>query len=116
MATLTVQQIDRTGLDPVAAVAASASGDEFANDGKTYFEVINGSGGSVVCTFNGQRNTNLDTASTFTVSVPASGTRLIGPFPTAYFNTASARVSVDYDDVATSSPTVRAISVNDKFN
>ena len=116
MATLTVQQIKLSGTTLASAVGASASGDEFQNDGKTYLEVINGSGGAVVVTINGQRGLPLDTSATKTVTVGASATAHIGPFPTAYYNNQSGVVQVDYDDVATSSPTVRSISVADEDN
>ena len=41
MTVLTVQEITRTSAVP-SFIAATAAGDSFANDGRTYIEVVNG--------------------------------------------------------------------------
>lgn len=104
MATLTVQNIARTGLNPLLA-AAAAGGDQFANpsDQRTFLWVDNADASAKQVTIAAQ-DTSVNvpgygtlTVSDIVVSVPAGEARLIGPIPQAY-NNASGMVSVAYDD------------------
>lgn len=106
MAVLTVQDISRTGLNPSYASAA-AGGDSFDNDGRTFVHVKNGSAGSITVTVNSQTACNYGFDHDETVSVPAGGERLIGPFPKERFNDADGRVKLSYS--AVTSLTVAAI-------
>lgn len=98
MATLTVQNIANTGLNPSLASAAG-SGDEFANSGQTYFHANNASGGAITVTFNAQNSCNYGVTHDIAVSVPAGEERLIGPFEKQRFNDANERVQVTYSGV-----------------
>lgn len=104
MAVLTVQQIDRTGLDPALA-AADAAGDSFPNSGQQFLRVANANVGAARQVTvasqipaggvpQGAAKTNL------VVSVPASSERWIGPFDPGSWNDANGRVVVTYDNEA----------------
>lgn len=100
MATLTVQQIARTGIVPTLA-AAGASGDKFANDGKTYFRVANGHATlSRTVTIASQLGAAAipqgTAAANLSVVVAALTEKLIGPFDQNAFNDASGLVNVTY--------------------
>jgi len=115
MAVLTVSKILLAGITEPGLVAAEAGGDEFFNDGKTYFKITNGGGGTVVVTITGQKTLPAGTASDKTVDVLTGVTSLIGPFPVGIYNTDGAnRVAIAYDGVAT--VTVGAVSVSDAEN
>ena len=111
MAELTVNNILLAGLLKPALAAVNLT-DTFDNDGKTYLEVNNASGGAITVTITGQVNLQFGTSATKTVSVPAGEVFVIGPFPEKYFNTDGANeVSVDYSAIAT--VTAAAFSVRD---
>lgn len=102
MAALTVQQVLVSGLVNPSFVAAAGGGDTFVNNGtSTFFEVVNGSGGSITVTFNdtgsvaptGATQFNADVA----VAVPAGQRAVIGPFATARFG---GTVGVTYSGVS----------------
>lgn len=114
MATITVNNSSLSGLiinDQLTA--AAGGGDVFANDGKTYFVVNNGSGASINVTFTAQNTSvsksgygNVSITDTV-VAVDAGDETIIGPFPTARFNNTSGQVSVSYSSAT--SVTVAAI-------
>lgn len=114
MATLTVQSVVRTGLNP-SLVAAAGGGDEFVNDsgGDTFFWVDNGGGGSVTVTIASQATAQPGLVATdLAVAVPAGEQRMIGPFPpgtSTAFNDGAEKVQVTYSGVT--SVTVAAIKV-----
>ncbi|RJQ09892.1 MAG: hypothetical protein C4551_03215 [Bacillota bacterium] len=108
MATLTVQQTSLTGLNP-AFGAAAAGGDEFVNSGKAVLYVKNGSAGAVTVTVNSQTACNYGFDHDAEVSVPASGERVIGPFPKSRFDDAAGKVQVTYSGVT--SVTVAVLEV-----
>lgn len=104
MATLSVQSIVRTGLNPSLTAAAEA-GDAFANDGKTFLRVKNAHASAArTVTITSQLPAGAvpqGTAKTdLTVSVTATQERWIGPFDPAAFNDSNGRVVVTYDDEA----------------
>jgi hypothetical protein len=110
MATLATQSIVRAGLNP-ALTAAAGGGDKFTPDSNTFLRVDNGSGGALTVTIVTPRNNAIGLAvDDVAVSVPAGGSRLIGPFPAEYFaNPADGLASVTYSGVT--SLTVGALKV-----
>ena len=115
MAALTVQTSLLNGVVKAALVAATAGGDTFVNDGKTIFEVNNADASGITVTVTGQRLLHFDTSATKTISVAATTTTLIGPFPVGNYNIeATEAVSITYSAVTT--VTVGATSFNDEWN
>lgn len=88
MATLTVVDIARTGVD-VAGVTPGGSGDEWANTGKEFIEVKNGSGSSITVTLDIKSTVDSAAVTDPTVSIAAGITKAIGPFPTGIYNDSS---------------------------
>ena len=106
MATLTVQDVVRSGLNPSYASAA-AGGDDFPNDGKrTFAHVKNGGASAITVTLDITQTVDGQAVTDPTVSIPAGEERMIGPFPVAYYG---ASVGLSYSDVT--SVTVAAIRV-----
>ncbi|HUM37544.1 MAG TPA: hypothetical protein PLQ85_11795 [Anaerolineae bacterium] len=100
MATLTVNQITRDGV-LYAVVAATPTGDQFPNDGRTLLAVYNGHGSaSRTVSVNIQRDVDGQDPPDRTVTIGAGETRLIGPFPTGIYNDANGRVQLAYSDSA----------------
>lgn len=102
MATLSVQEVDFTGLEATYASAASG-GDVFTNDGNTIVHVKNGATDCNI-TITAQ-DTTLNkagfgdvTVSNTTVVCTANEERIIGPFPQKRFNNSSGQVALSYDD------------------
>lgn len=85
MATLTVQQITRAGVDPSLS-AAAGGGDSFLPGDDVFLHVNNGGGGSITVTVAGQGTVlpNMDIPDV-AVAVGAGTDRFIGPFPSQYF-------------------------------
>lgn len=111
MAEMTVQNITIDGVTK-ATLAAVNDTDTFDNDGKTFLEVNNGSGGSLTVTITGQVSLQHGVAATKTITIPTGEIWVIGPFPERYYNTDGANeVSVSYS--TTSSVTAAAFSVRD---
>ena len=100
MATLTVRQITRAGVDAATLVAAAGGGDEFQNDGQlTFFKVDNDSGGELTVTFVSQKTVTSLAVADLPVAVAAAGEQLIGPFPADTFNDSDGLVQVTYSGV-----------------
>jgi len=100
MAAYTVKNVTRAGV--IDTLAAVASIDTFANDGKTILVVDNASGGALGVTFDLAVDPNAsepaaETSAT-SISVPAGERHFLGPFPTGKFGTT---VTVNYDSTAT---------------
>lgn len=110
MATLTVQTISLTGLEPTYA-AAAAGGDEFPNDGRTFLHVKNTNAATRTVTINSRSNCDQGFDHDPAVVIDATtGDTMIGPFDTARFNDpATGRVSVTYS--AVTGVTVAAIKL-----
>lgn len=107
MATLTVSNINHTGLAP-SFTAAAGGGDQFANDGRIFIYVKNAHTSGQTVTVNSQSNCSFGFDHDVAVSVPATnGERLIGPFPTSRFNDSSGNVQITYSGVT--SLTIAAI-------
>jgi hypothetical protein len=109
MAVLTATTLARAGIDPVPTTASDVLGDEVLNPaGDAYFLVKNASGAGITVTLQ-IRATGPDgaTVTNPTVTVPAAGTRIIGPFPASIYNDASGKAKITYS--AVTSVTVLAV-------
>lgn len=98
------------GLADIAAESADQSnGNDAANDGSTYLDVINGSGGNVTCTITAVAGVaNYNEAFTKALTVAAGNTGRMGPFPTRHFGDT---LLIDWD--TDTSITVAAVSHQD---
>jgi hypothetical protein len=105
MAVLNVATAGASGSVPAFA-AAAAGGDEFYNDGETYLEIDNASGGSINVTINSQKPCDQGFDHDIVNAVAAGAREVMGPFPTGRFNNSNGRVLVTYS--AAASVTVRA--------
>ena len=88
MATLTAADIARTGVD-VAGVTPGGSGDEWANTGKEFIEVKNGSGSSITVTLDIKSTVDGAAVTDPSFTVAAGVTKAAGPFPTGIYNDSS---------------------------
>ena len=98
MALLTVQAITTAGLEWTTE-AASALGDTFVNDGKTFILVVDEGTEAPVVTVNSLVNCNQGFDHNVEVTVTAGESRMIGPFPTSRFNSSTDLVTVTMDGV-----------------
>ncbi len=103
MATLTVNEIGRTGFNLTTGdVAAAGGGDEFVNTGREALYVDNAGDSACVITLDIEQTVDGQAVTDPTVSVPANSIMAIGPFQTAiYNNSTTGRVSFTYDQVVT---------------
>lgn len=93
-----------------AAVSASAGGDTFRNNGKTFLYIRNAGGSTITVTLSATPTPAGLTITPPTISVAGSGvTILAGPFDPAYMNDADGNISITYS--AVSSVTICPISV-----
>jgi hypothetical protein len=92
------QQIARTGLEAVYT-AAVADGAKFANDGRMFVDVVNGSASSINVTVQTPVTVDGLAVADLVVAVPAGESRKIGPFPPGYYNQTDGMVYVDYSAV-----------------
>lgn len=107
MAALTVQDITTAGVTPTLG-AAGASGDTFANDGRTLLWVQNAGSGSITVTINSQTACTFGSTHDKTITVANDEAPvLIGPFPPDRFSNSAGSVEVAYSD--TTDITVAAI-------
>lgn len=98
MATIAVQNIINTGLDPVFA-AASAGGDKAITGPGAYLEVKNGGGSAVTVTLATPGTVDGDLAvADRTVSVPAGGSRKVA-LPHLYRNPSDGLAAISYSAV-----------------
>jgi len=104
---LTVQEVTLSGLSPTFS-AANADGNSFANDGDTFLYVKNGGASSITVTIITPAKEQGVDIEDITVTIAASGEKMIGPFPRRLFNYTDG-VHVDYS--AVTSVTVAAIKV-----
>ena len=98
MAVLSVLEVSRAGVSG-ALTAAAGGGDSFANDGRTYLDVNNGSGGSITVTFVTQQTIDGLAVADLAVAVGAGARSKVGPFPPSIYNDANGRVQVTYSGV-----------------
>lgn len=107
---LTVQQVARPGLNPAYTAGNGSGGHSIPNDGRVFIHVKNGSGAPINATL--QTPVTVDdqaalAVSDLVVAVPASGERMIGPFPPALYNQSDGKVYLDFS--AVTSVTVAAL-------
>lgn len=105
---LTVQEVALAGIT-LSFEAANADGNSFANDGNVILYVKNGDASSHTVTIPTPATVGGMAVEDLTVSVPAGGEKVVGPFPTHVFNQSGGVVYVNYD--AVTSVTVAAIKV-----
>lgn len=97
-ADISVQLIDRSGLEP-SYTAATADGEKFVNNGRVFIHVKNGDASQHTVTVQTPGTVDgLDVAER-TVDIPAGEERIIGPFPPGHYNQADGKVYIDYDAV-----------------
>jgi hypothetical protein len=96
MATFTVQQVTRAGVVPTYNTAA-AGGDAFANDGKVWVHVKNG---AIALNITFETTITVDglAVADLVVAVGATTEKVIGVFPTNWYNDGSNLVQMTYDD------------------
>ncbi|MBM9621029.1 hypothetical protein [Streptomyces zhihengii] len=78
MAILTAQAVSLAGINPTYANAASG-GDKVSPGDRTFLHVKNGAGAPVTLTLTTTADVRGQAVANVTVSVPASGERMIGP-------------------------------------
>lgn len=108
MATLTVQPLTASGLNP-NFVTAGAAGDNFTNDGNVYLHVKNGGVSSITVTIDSVAPCSYGFDHNLVITVPAGGERLTPRLSRARFNDANDKVNVTYSD--NTSVTVAVIGV-----
>ena len=101
---LTVYEVSRSGRVMTLTAANSASGQEFANDGRTFLIVKNASGTtiSVSVEYQEQLDGGLVTPGSLQSGVAGGASELFGPFPSELYNDGDGNVEVDYTGVVTS--------------
>lgn len=112
MAELTVTEVEISGTAKPALAAITDQDNTFDNDGKTYMEVDNASGGNLTVIISGQVDLQHGISADETVVIPTGETHLIGPFPERFYNTDGANeVAVNFS--TTTSVTVGIFSARD---
>jgi hypothetical protein len=108
MATLSVTQITTAGVTEPALVPASAGGDQFSDNGRTFMRVTNGGASPITVTVTAQRTCDQGQSHNITNTVAAGATEVMGPF-TDRSRDAAGFVQVTYS--AVTSVTVGCFSV-----
>ena len=98
MATLTVQEISRSGITPSYG-AAAGGGDQFPNDGRTYLHIKNGGGSSITLTVATQMTVDGKAVADDAITVTNAQERVVGPFPPGIYNDANGMVQLTYSGV-----------------
>lgn len=117
MAQLTITPARRgtNGIDLGAGVAAAAGGDVFENTGSELLAIKNGGGGAITLTAVTPATVDGQAVADLTASIGAGETRLVGPFPTAYYSAGGVtggNVSLTYSGVTSVTVTVVRFSPN----
>jgi len=98
MATLTVTQISKSGIE-MALTAAAGGGDAFANDGKTVFVANNASGGDITLTLVTQATTDGLAVADRTFVLTAGDLEVIADLDPDVYNDTSGLCQVTYSGV-----------------
>ena len=98
MATLNVQRVSLSGLEPSFSNCDSG-GDEFVNSGKAFIWIKNNDTSAHTVTIDSQEPCSYGYDHDVSVQVPAGEERLIGPFPKNRFNDSEGKVQISYDGV-----------------
>ena len=97
---LTVNQVLYTGFTRSLS-AANADGHSVVNDGKTWIEVANASGGSINVTVQTAGTVDGRAVADDVIAIANGATKLIGPWPTHLYNQSTADgVYVDFSAVS----------------
>lgn len=107
MATLTVQTTPITGAADLTMASAAGGGDEFVNDGKTFFVINNGGGAQITVTFATPQTVEGLAVADGALTVDAGEIGMAGPFPTRTFNDSDGKAQITYS--AVTSVTVAAV-------
>jgi hypothetical protein len=104
MADLTVNTAKRTSNGTAVAYespagAGAGNPDHFVNDGHTYLYVVNGAVDAVI-TFITEVTTDGLAVTDLTATVLATTNRIIGPFPTNFYNDVDGKVEIWVDDAS----------------
>jgi hypothetical protein len=100
--TLTVNDIDTSGIDqPATLAAANADGSKWVGSGREFLMVENGSGGEITVTVAAQENCNLGFSHNIAVAIPAGEGKSIGPFAPAIYEDAAGDCHVTFSAVTT---------------
>ena len=99
MAVLTVGTTSVSGV--VTNLQAVSSADEFANDGRTFLDVNNGSGSSVTVTFTTPGTVGGIAIENPANAVAAGARKRFGPFDPSVFNAADGNVDVAFSATTT---------------
>jgi hypothetical protein len=98
MATLTVQSVNKLGVD-LEYEQASEGGDTASNDGRTIFLFANADGGGTrTVTIKGQAAPAGMEIQDIEVTIPAGGQAAAGPFRPRFFNNQLGAVELTYND------------------
>ena len=87
--TIPITTIDRTGDDPLAGgtvLTHATDGLLFQNDGQTFLYVVNVNVGAVILTFVSPQTVAGLPVGDLAFTIPATSTRIVGPFPRDTFN------------------------------
>jgi hypothetical protein len=98
MATLSVQQISRTGITPTYGSCAGG-GDEFVNSGEEFIHIKNGHTSPQTVTIATPATVDGLAVADRPVEVTNAEERIIGPFPVSTYNDANGKVQLTYDGV-----------------
>jgi len=98
MATLTVQQIVRAGLEATYASCAGG-GDEFVNSGDEFIHIKNGHSSPQTVTIETQATVDGLAVADRDVEITNAEERMLGPFPASTYNDANSKVQLTYDGV-----------------
>ena len=98
MATLTVVQIPKTGIE-LALTAAAGGGDAFANDGRTVFIANNASGGDITATFVTQATADGLAIADRAVVITAGDLESVADLDPDIYNDSDGLVTVTYSGV-----------------
>jgi len=110
MAALTIQEFDKDSSLTPSFAAATAGGDTFLNDGRTFLYIKNGSGGDLDVTVDSLVNCNQGSDHNIVTTVPAGSEEMVGPFtPASRFNGDNNYASITYSGVT--SLTIAAIKM-----
>lgn len=109
MATLTVVDITRSGVDVVGATPG-VSGDEWANTGREFIEVKNASGGSINVTLDLKGTIDGLAITDKVIAVGDGVTKAIGPFPKGIYNDSATGLAKATCSV-TSGVTIKALKL-----
>lgn len=87
------------GLLVSSSLVAAAVGDYFQNDGKTVLYIVNNDVSPHTVTVKAQKADNQGVLNDIAITVPASGTRIAGPFAPRFYNDGAKKLHLTYDAV-----------------